>query len=76
MASEAGGINGDWLLKAEKLKIEADGVTDDPPAVQQVDVESGKTDRKVRPEPHLKGGSDWAPSGEARVCWVCRGFEA
>lgn len=31
-------------MKAERLQIEADGVTDDPPAGPQVDVEFGKTD--------------------------------
>lgn len=56
MASEAGGIKDDRLLKAERLQIEADGVTNDPPAGLQVDVEFGKTDRKVQAEPRLKGG--------------------
>lgn len=68
LASEAGGIKGERLLKAEELQIEAGGVADDPPAGPQVDAESGKTDRKVRPEPRLKGGP--------RSGWVCRGFEA
>lgn len=71
LASEAGGIKVDRLLKAEKLQIEADGVPDDPPAGPQVD--AWKDGAK---SPRLKGGSCSGLSREARVCRVCRGFEA